>query len=1233
MKFIKILAFVLFFAPCVSFGASNDFMMAAQLLAAAKNADVQQVQSLVNAGANVNFVDSTGLSIVCTALMNNDVRAAQILQMYGADASKCDNQIKRYNNKTKTKGSGGLFSGLSSVQTLSLAAAGAAVVVGGLFLLTDVFDPGNDNDSGGSGGGNRPGGDSGGDTPSGSGSQGVVVAYSPAYLGVDGKMTTDSAVYQSNLLEWNPGAGGVREWDFNYFRPSVQTDNNFVVDGIKVPVQNYMLMMHGYSALANEYMGQKIFRSETSPYNPVKVGNNTGGGTPVTVSLVTKNGLNPTGSAKRADGISYADSASATANTYLVDKFLNYNAPDNNVENTGFDLTGAGTAMNPFASAYDSALGKIVAGWEAGERSYGDFYGFVPNGRLGIFRSGNGYEWVNVANPTDGSVVGTLTDTDADNSVGSGDTIVLNGKSYLLSLATGSAVVNPTITVNGTTYRVADNSSMLVGKCADTDCDDVSDIAIYQGTDGSYYVNTSGGNDVDAVYTMKDNNLYVQKEKQTADFKTFQALYNARLGADVIANVSVLDVARDNDYATVSDMPAILATSSAADTEDFQIQIDKVYDKNSDDATSQGAYANLMFNSYGSKSPIVVMPAGEYVFKNGIDGKSVLNATFENYAPAIYGNNLNQNFMTVVAVMNSVGTAAADTIAGYGNGTGNDFGKLYLSMYSQDVNNTPDDLTDDVIYSSRKCGIAGSGTGSVDPWCFASAGATAEMATASAAGAVASVQAAFDYMSNAQVYQLLALTADGYLLGTDASGAAFTTDSLAAYLKNMYKLPPEYYESGLSSEKYLQAFADVYGYGLINLERAMTPNKHMYFYDGNKIVSDSGNAYWRAATNTTFRPSSVLNVNGKTMRTAFYDVVSSADGKMTLPRIWENDFSLGGDTERGLYMGDVLGDLKTRYADDAPVQIGDFSFSMSVSERPYTDNMNGLDYMKLGYNTGNWNFGASYQHYLTDGASRFDGMSNPIFGLVSDAVVSDVEYRGGNWAFGARAFSGAVTDEGLLEHDPAISAQYMPGRLGYIHGGATHLSWNNDVFRFGASVGMAIESDTVLGAYSDGLIGLGGADTLYVDFESQYDFSDTFNIVARATFAQTKTDAFGDAVLGMSDLYSNALAIGANVGNFEFSVSQPLAIINGGLKYAYADYDVVDNGNGLYDINVLDTHVADLSLRPDAREMRFSGTYRHSFGEFTDGAFGFIYRVNPNHTDRFGNESIFMLKMTHRLGI
>ena len=73
-----------------------------------------------------------------------------------------------------------------------------------------------------------------------------------------------------------------------------------------------------------------------------------------------------------------------------------------------------------------------------------------------------------------------------------------------------------------------------------------------------------------------------------------------------------------------------------------------------------------------------------------------------------------------------------------------------------------------------------------------------------------------------------------------------------------------------------------------------------------------------------------------------------------------------------------------------------------------------------------------------------------------------------------------------------------------------------------------------------------------------------------------------------------------------------------------------------YPLNLLSfdgTFIENLDLSPDKREVRFTGAYRHNFGEFTDGAVGFIYRVNPNNTDVFGNESIFMMKMTHRLGI
>lgn len=1232
MKFIRSFIFALFFAPFAAGAASNDFMVAAQLLAAAKAADIQQVQALVNNGANVNFVDSTGLSIVCTALMNNDVRAAQILQMYGADASQCDRQIRRYNNRNKPKDTGGLFSGLSSAQTISLAAAGAAVVVGGLLLLTDVFDPGNDNESG-SGGGTRPGGGSGENKPV--AEPYLTVPYSPAYLGTDGKITTSDEIYLANLAGWNPDAGGLREKDFNFFRPSDQNDNDFKDEGITVPVQNYLLMMHGYSAFANEYMGQEIFR-DAGTRNPELVANDAGGGRPVVVGLITKNGMNPTGSAGRGEGIEYAISASASSPTHMLDKYLNYNPPVNGVMGGEvampvFDLSGAGTAMNPFATAYDNALGKIVAGWDAGGRAYGDFFGFVPNGRLGVFRTGGGKEWVDVESPTEGVAVGSVLGASVD-AVSVGDKITFDGVTYdILSALTDTGVVRPQITVKKTTYDVANPTNMMIGKCSGDGCTGKSDIAIYVGADGYYYVNTTGGDNADMVWTVKDGNLYTQKELVDADYKNFEALFNAR-SVDVLANVSVIEPSRDVNYLTVRDMPAALALSALSGETAAETFVNLIndaydkdaYDKNAADVTSQGMYANSLFGAYNPKMPIMLMSVGEFEYGSGA-GKSLsaLDATFENYAPVIYGENLEHMFMSVVAVMHILGTTGADSIGEYGNGTATEYGPLYLSVWSDaDGNN----------YMSRKCGVAGLGINGIDPWCFAAAGATAEMATASAAGAVASVRAAFDYMTHPQLFTLLALTADGYLLGTDASGAAFDNETLAAYLQNMYALPPEYYPSELSADEYLKAFAEVYGYGLINLERAMTPNKKIYFFDGTNIVSANGNAYWRAATNTTFKPSGAFNLRGATIRAPFYDVLTSIDGSISLPRVWENEFALGMDGRRSLYMGDVLGELNTRVEDMPKTQIGNLGFSMSLSERADDDNLGGLDNLAIDYTNGNWTFGAEYQRYLTDGAMRFAQTHNPILGLMSNALVTDVAYGMGNWRFGARMFSGAVTDEGLLEYDPVVSNGYVPAKLGLMQGASTEVAWNNGHFGLSTTFGVAHETDTLLGAQTGGLLDMGNGDTTYVDVVARWNLSDTINLTGRATWAQTRSCPNGTFILGMDNIYSNAMSVSANVGSFEFSVAQPLAIYDGGLKYAYAEYDVVDMGNDKYELNIVDTRVADLDLTAQQREVRFTGTYRHNFGEFTDGAFGFVYRVNPNNTNEFGNESVFMMKLTHRLG-
>lgn len=1206
MKFIRILVFSLFLAPVASFGASNDFMVAAQLLAAAKSADIQQVQALVNNGADVNFVDSTGLSIVCTALMNNDVRAAQILQMYGADASNCDRQIKKFNNKNKPRGGGGLFSGLSSAQGIGLAAAGAAVVVGGLFLLTDVFDPGNDNDASNAGG-DRPNNNPGGNTGGGD----VNVAFTlPA-----GPADDDVNLWSSNAYAYN----------FNFMKKF-----------------NYLMMAYGYNSMARGYMGLETIRitSDKTPFNLSGLpfpGDPLEGGKPVDVAVVSASGVNATGSL--ADGwLNWADEsqvnvAQAACTQYgsgstectnamatltkQSRKFYNRsNLTDltDLTERTGFDFSGHGTVFGA-ASEQDSTSAKVVAGWKPG---IADYYGFVPNGQLTVYRTGGGLAL--------NSVVGASSNASGATDWANDDTFTLDGVEYKITLGDDS---------DFSAVDVTDDTNVLTG------------------TKNGVSLNfVQNGTNYEALFNGNVNSL------KKIDLMNYAAMLSAaklesagESVVGVIANLALNPKNTNLGYLKMSDFKAGISglSTDAARKSAYENYINVYYnldETNDSTVDTPGMDAKSLYATVGDyQNQIIVNSVGAYEYGVG-DGKSVaaLDPTFENYAPAIW-TDLEHLFASVVTVeLNGTGTntGTIDDVSDY-TGPNSTVGKIVLAKWEAGYNDngTPDDNSDDfydTIYASRKCGDAGLGLNGVDPWCFAAPGENSEMAVASMAGAIASIQSAFAYLDNDEVFALLALTADGAYLGTNPDTAkpwGATPEqakaALVSYLQERYELPGEY--SPETDDEYLAAFKKVFGYGLINLERATKPGTSVYYYNGDNIVSGSGNAFWRAATNTVFRPSSVLNLRGATIRAPYFDVLENVDGTMSLPRVWENEFAFGAGDERGLYMGDVFGDFKTRRENTQRNQIGALGLSMSFSERAYNDNLNGLDNLSLGYAIGHWNFGASYQHYFTDGVSRFSGLANPVLGLMSNAVVSDVAYNSGKWSFGARAFSGAITDEGLLENDPTISAQYMPARLGLMQGGAANVAWTGDKFKFIGSVGNAHETDTLLGAQTGGLLNLGDGDTMYVDAVAQYKVSDMVDLTARATFAQTRSNARGEFVMGLTDITSNAFAFGANIGNFEFGISQPLAITDGALQYAYAQYDVVDAPDNGYQLNVIDTHVEDLSLRPEKREMRLMGTYRHQFGDFTDGAVGFIYRINPNHTDDFGNESIFMMKLTHRLGI
>ncbi len=1216
MKFVRILLFSLFLMPVVAHAATQnpDFMVAAQLLSAAKNADIQQVQAIINNGADVNFVDSTGLSIVCTALMNNDIRAAQILQMYGADASNCDRQIKNYRSKQSTGGSGGLFSGLSSAHTLTLAAAGAAVVVGGLLLFTDVFDPDNGNDNGNAGSGDRPGGDDNG----GGGTQTVAftLPYGPQLPNAD----SEAAGYTNALNYYSPGI------EDSILAKNFALMNKGGYQGY--PYQNYLLMMHGYSPMARGYFGMRTLRNQKN--EPISLaGNDLGvdpvmGGRPVNVAIVSANGANAVADSSLGDRLlpwttlnSNSTVANGASNEMVSSKYYNNVikfgsdnqtlSDDVTVEDATLvqytDWSGHGTAINNLSivkGSFDDILVKTVGGKAEGYAD-ADFVGFMPNGQMTIFRTGGGAGLVEIA--------------------------ALDAGQY----AENTDGILTSLTLDGVALDVTWNGDALTAKNADVE------YTGYMGADGNLYLGNVTDGKITAAYKLDaDNKLTQIKEAKEIDYLNYNAMLQAavwsanaddptggRSRPDVIANASVIAPLREKTAATLDDV--LMAGDNAQSR--FIGLVNDVYDRNQTDGINganslPGGAAVTFFELLGATSPaLTVFSTGSYDAGQNWSG-ATLGATFENAAPLVFAN-LEHQFMSVVSVGLVNGTSDATDVSGWSPAN-----KYKLSQWA-----VKDDQ-DTTYYKSRVCGIAGQGANGVDPWCFAATGYTDELAVASAAGAAGVVKSAFNYLTNEQVFALLALTADGAYLGTDSNGNAFTTETLASYLQSMYELPNDYqYRWEKGDEDYLDVFKEVFGYGLINLDRATRPGTSVYYYNGTDIVSGSGNAYWRAAANTNFRASSAFSPRSATISAPFFDVLESVDGELSLPRVWENEFAIGSADARGLYMGDVLGELRTKKDAANRTRIGNMGFTMAMSQRPYTDNLSGLDYMAFDYAAGAWDLAAGYQRYLTDGENRFSGRHNPIMALATNAITTDVTYNMGRWSFGAHAFSGAISDEGLLENDPTLAAQYMPARLGLISGAQASTAWQGDKFSFVTAVGSARESDTMLGAQTSGLLALGAGDTTYVDAKMEYRVNDWLNLSARATFARTVADASGAFILGMSDIESNAFAFGVDAGNFGLTVAAPLAVRRGDMQYAYADYDVVDDADGNFDLVVRDAHVENIDLSPVSRELRISAEYRHSFGEFTDGAVGFVYRVNPNHVSDFGDEGIFMMKMSHRIGI
>ena len=123
----------------------------------------------------------------------------------------------------------------------------------------------------------------------------------------------------------------------------------------------------------------------------------------------------------------------------------------------------------------------------------------------------------------------------------------------------------------------------------------------------------------------------------------------------------------------------------------------------------------------------------------------------------------------------------------------------------------------------------------------------------------------------------------------------------------------------------------------------------------------------------------------------------------------------------------------------------------------------------------------------------------------------------------------------------------------------------------------------------------------------------------------------GELISELSNIKSNAFAFGADIGGFGLTVALPLAVVDGRMGYSYAEFEV-SGDNGEYEVLLNNPHTEYVDLSPQKRELRFTTSYKKALSELLDAGVEFMYRVHPNNTDVFGDESVLMFKVHRRIG-
>jgi hypothetical protein len=520
------------------------------------------------------------------------------------------------------------------------------------------------------------------------------------------------------------------------------------------------------------------------------------------------------------------------------------------------------------------------------------------------------------------------------------------------------------------------------------------------------------------------------------------------------------------------------------------------------------------------------------------------------------------------------------------NPTGKDWSKNFIAAVSVDANNQ-------ISSFSNRCGVA-------KDWCLAAPGSNlittyttngyyvqasgTSFAAPNASGALAALMGAFPHLSPETVTQILFKTAtDLGAVGVD----------------------------------------DIYGNGLINMEKAINP-------------SDGG---WKIALGTKISSNTTpVTVSSIVLPAAFGAAVKSSNSNIMFLDEYNKDYAMPLSSLAASQTNKI--DLFTRLnkfgsspfeynVNDGRTKIG-ASFAADQYDKDETNVQKSYFSTSIPSGNGNYDAAFAYNANLSEvvGFSGLQGVElapkevstafkNPYLGLAQSASASVLGYHTDTGGLRVGFYDGDL-------HENASDYSTKSG----VRGAFAEMSFaDDDKKSVSFTVGMNNEENSVLGGESSGALALGNSSsTYYGAVAGKYKIDEHLSLMANYNVGVTKVqDSSSSLFSDTSKIVSDSFSVGMEYKNLaqdndklQVSLSQPLRVMSGSSNLTLPQ-DVTPDGDIIYSKQKL-------GLAAQGRELDLESFYNAQLDESSDLKLGATVRFSPDNNSAAPSEGVLLAK-------